>query len=110
MQHACSQCGQHQPLELALCQSCGAALHLDALAGIDPHLCFKSRRKTAWLSLTLGGFGVHKFYLGQPLKGTLYLATCWTLIPTALSIVEAIKTFRMTSLQFAFKQRTAVSL
>ncbi|WP_028111673.1 TM2 domain-containing protein [Ferrimonas kyonanensis] len=105
MQHACSQCGTKLDLEMIVCSGCGAGQHMDAFAGVDPDVKLKSRRKTAWLSLFLGGFGAHKFYLGQPFKGTAYLLFCWTLVPSALGVIEAIRTFKMTSLQFHFRQR-----
>lgn len=32
--------------------------------------------------------GFHKFYLGQPLWGILYLLLCWTPIPRIASVIE----------------------
>lgn len=32
--------------------------------------------------------GLHKFYLGQPLWGILYLLLCWTPIPRVASAIE----------------------
>lgn len=46
------------------------------------------------LSLFLGGVGAHKFYLGRDRLGLLYLLFCWTLVPTALGIAEALVTPR----------------
>jgi len=40
------------------------------------------------LALFLGGLGVHRFYLGQPRLGLLYLVFSWTGIPTILGFVE----------------------
>jgi TM2 domain-containing membrane protein YozV len=34
--------------------------------------------------------GLHKFYLGQPKWGIVYLLLCWTPIPKFASLVEAI--------------------
>ena len=42
------------------------------------------------LALFLGGFGAHKFYLGQFVLGITYLVFCWTLIPFIVSFVEAL--------------------
>ena len=39
-------------------------------------------------ALFLGGLGAHKFYLGQPEKGILYLLFCWTGIPSLVSYME----------------------
>ena len=35
-----------------------------------------------------GGFGIHKFYLGENLAGVMYLLFSWTLIPTVLAFFE----------------------
>ena len=40
------------------------------------------------LAITLGGFGVHKFYLGQKGWGIVYLLFCWTFIPQLVAILE----------------------
>jgi TM2 domain-containing membrane protein YozV len=40
------------------------------------------------LALFLGTFGAHQFYLRRPGLGILYVAFCWTGIPTIVSFVE----------------------
>jgi TM2 domain-containing membrane protein YozV len=42
------------------------------------------------LALILGHFGIHKFYIGKPWVGLLYLLFSWTFIPTLLGIIEGI--------------------
>lgn len=42
------------------------------------------------LAFFLGGFGAHKFYLGQPLWGIVYLVLCWTYIPSIIAFIEGI--------------------
>ena len=42
------------------------------------------------LALFLGGFGAHKFYLGKPGMGILYLVFCWTFIPGFIALIELI--------------------
>lgn len=54
------------------------------------HVNRKSKGVAALLALFLGGFGIHKFYLGQTLWGILYLLFCWTFIPAIISIFEVI--------------------
>ncbi len=53
----------------------------------------KSRKIAAVLALT-GTFspiaGWHKFYLGQPLWGVVYLLLSWTPIPRAASAIESV--------------------
>lgn len=44
----------------------------------------------ALLALFLGGLGVHRFYLGQPFVGLIYLLFCWTFIPAIVAFVEGI--------------------
>lgn len=41
----------------------------------------------AWF---LGGFGAHKFYLGENGMGLMYLFFCWTLIPSFLAFFEGL--------------------
>ena len=50
----------------------------------------KSRTTAIILALLLGGLGIHKFYLNQPVWGVLYLIFCWTFIPVILSLIEAL--------------------
>ncbi len=38
----------------------------------------------------LGGFGIHKFYLGQVGLGIIYLIFCWTIIPAIVAFIEFI--------------------
>ncbi|MGA9658364.1 MAG: TM2 domain-containing protein, partial [Asticcacaulis sp.] len=42
------------------------------------------------LALLLGGLGGHKFYLGQPVLGVVYLLFCWTFIPSIIAFIELI--------------------
>lgn len=41
------------------------------------------------LAVFLGGFGAHRFYLGDNKIALIYLLFFWTLIPSLLSLVEA---------------------
>ncbi|MGL4474612.1 MAG: TM2 domain-containing protein [Shewanella sp.] len=99
----CNQCGATIAYSDLTCHQCQCDFSLDALAGIDPSLHLKSQKLTAWFSLLLGGVGAHRFYLGQPLKGSLYLAFCWTLIPSVVGWFDAFKTFTMDPVQFKLK-------
>lgn len=50
----------------------------------------KSRIIAALLAFFLGGFGIHKFYLGQIGWGIVYLLFCWTFIPSIVAFIEFI--------------------
>lgn len=60
----------------------------------------RTRVKAFWMTLLLGTFGVHKFYLGDRAKGYVYLALSWTLIPLVVSIYEAILIAQMSRVSF----------
>lgn len=63
----------------------------------------KNRVAAALLAFFLGGFGVHKFYLGQVGLGILYLLFFWTLIPALIAFIEFIILLCMSD--DAFNQR-----
>ena len=50
----------------------------------------KNRIVAALLAFFLGGFGAHKFYLGQIGWGVAYLLFCWTFIPSIVALIEFI--------------------
>jgi len=63
----------------------------------------KSKGLAGLLALFLGGFGIHKFYLGRTGMGILYLLLCWTFVPAIVALVEAIRLFTMSEDAFALK-------
>ncbi len=50
----------------------------------------KNKLAAALLAIFLGGFGIHKFYLGQTTPGIIYLVFCWTGIPAIIGFIEGI--------------------
>lgn len=50
----------------------------------------KSKLTAGLLALFLGGFGVHKFYLGKNFLGVIYLIFCWTTIPAWIALIEGV--------------------
>lgn len=60
----------------------------------------KSKTTAALLALFLGGFGMHKFYLGKPFAGFIYLIFFWTFIPAIIGFFEAILLFAMSDEKF----------
>jgi TM2 domain-containing membrane protein YozV len=50
----------------------------------------RNRTVALLLAFFAGGFGIHKFYLGQNGWGILYFLFCWTLIPGIVAFFEFI--------------------
>lgn len=63
----------------------------------------KNKYIAAVLAFFLGGIGIHKFYLGKTLQGFVYLALCWTYVPTFIALVEAIIYLTMSESDFDAK-------
>jgi TM2 domain-containing membrane protein YozV len=98
----CSECGSVIKLKAEICPKCGVrqmnaplSLNLGAVAANG-----KSRIAAALLAFFLGGFGVHKFYLGQVGMGILYLVFCWTFIPAVIAFIECILLLLMSDQKF----------
>lgn len=60
----------------------------------------KSRGMAIFLALFLGCIGIHKFYLGRPWQGLLYLIFAETYIPWMIGLFEAVKYCFMTDEEF----------
>ncbi|MBP9085436.1 MAG: TM2 domain-containing protein [Kofleriaceae bacterium] len=90
----CPQCGVRQPV------LSGAMMVLGPTAMT---VTSKNRQTAGIFALLLGGIGVHKFYLGQPGMGVLYLVFCWTAIPALIGFIEGIVLLTMTDQAFAEK-------
>lgn len=92
--------------DMVFCRGCGKEIHSTAQA--CPHcgaqqqtINGKRNRMTAiLLTLFLGGFGAHKFYLGRPGMGILYLLLFWTFIPALVAFIELIKYICMSDESF----------
>lgn len=84
----CNECAAAINVKAEICPQCGVRqmpLLSVALANNG-----KSRIATALLAFFFGGFGVHKFYLGQVGRGLLYLLFFWTVIPSIIALIECI--------------------
>ncbi len=57
----------------------------------------------ALLAFFAGGFGIHKFYLGEGGAGILYLLFFWTFIPGILGIIDCILLLLMPDPVFELK-------
>jgi TM2 domain-containing membrane protein YozV len=70
----------------------------------------KNKTTAALLALFLGGFGVHRFYLGENGPGILYLIFCWTFIPAIIAFFEFIIFLSMDEDKFNAKYNQGVIL
>ena len=66
----------------------------------------KSKVTAGILAILLGGFGVHKFYLGKVGMGILYLVFCWTGIPGIVGLIEGIIYLTCSDAEFQTKYVT----
>lgn len=80
----------------------GAAASSSAVSGQGANLAgAKSRVVAVALAWLLGAFGAHKFYLGQPIWGLIYLVFFWTGIPMLLGLIEGIGYLLTSDAEFA---------
>lgn len=88
------------------CRECGAKLSKTAVActqcGAVQDVGGKSKVAAGLLAIFLGGFGFHRFYLGQ-WWGIFYLLLFWTWIPGIIAFIEGI-VFLCTSQQTWLKK------
>lgn len=60
----------------------------------------RSMTVAAILAVFVGGFGIHRVYLGQYWRALLYFVFSWTFIPTFFGIVDAIRYVAMGQEEF----------
>lgn len=101
----CSECGAIINAKAEICPKCGVrqmspanSLNLGTVASNG-----KSRIAAALFAFFLGGFGGHKFYLGQIGQGILYLIFFWTFIPAFIAFIEFILLLAMSDEKFNLK-------
>ncbi len=92
----CPKCGVRQP-------GTAGALAVTSPAPAPIPTTSRSKTTAALLALFLGGFGIHKFYLGQGGLGVLYLLFFWTFIPAIVAFIEALVLLGMGEQEFARK-------
>ena len=80
----CTNCGNLIASQAELCLNCGVRQHFTVIPD------GKSRIAAGILGILLGGFGVHKFYMGKIGLGILYLLFFWTIIPGIVGLVEGV--------------------
>ena len=85
----CKDCGQLINIKAEICPKCGVRqIASQGLGSVAPN--GKSKLVAALLALFLGGFGIHKFYLGRIGWGIIYLLFFWTFIPGLIAFIEFI--------------------
>jgi TM2 domain-containing membrane protein YozV len=88
----CRDCGIQIARSARACPHCGGQ---QIGTGTE-----KNRIVAALLALFLGGFGVHRFYLGRSGSGVLYLLFFWTFIPAILALIEFVRLLLMSEETF----------
>ncbi len=96
----CSECSAVIKAKAEICPKCGVRQMpvSGALGRLAPN--GRSKIAAALFALLLGGFGIHKFYLGKIGQGILYLLFCWTFIPAIVGFIEGILYLAMTDQEF----------
>jgi hypothetical protein len=86
----CTKCGEMNKKSALYCSRCGVNQITGVLPGRTSLNAKRNRVTAGLLAIFLGGFGAHKFYMGNARSGVIYLLLSLTLIPTLISIVEGI--------------------
>src|SRR5688572_2036259 len=80
--------------DMVPCRGCQKLIHKTGVA--FPHCGaaqrtkrYKSKLAAGLLAVFIGGFGVHRFYLGQ-WWGIFYLLLFWTWVPGIVALIEGI--------------------
>lgn len=96
----CGDCGEIIKAKAEICPKCGVR----QIAPPGPFGASapngKNRVIAALLAFFIGGFGIHKFYLGQIGQGIVYLLFFWTVIPFVVAFVESILYLLMSDQEF----------
>ena len=102
----CQECGEIILAKAEICPKCGVrqasianlnTIAMNVLGQGQP----RSKVVAGVLGILTGSLGLHKFYLGQPVWGIVYLLLCWTFVPTVLGLIEGVYYLTMTDEQFA---------
>jgi TM2 domain-containing membrane protein YozV len=75
-----------QPTEFTLMQDMGGQQKMMFLSQYNN--VKKDSTVAVLLCFFLGGFGAHRFYMGQVGLGVLYVVFVWTFIPALIALIE----------------------
>lgn len=100
----CGECGEIIRAKAEICPMCGVRQYRKSQVNLG-HVTPSGRNRVAaaLFGILLGGFGIHKFYLGEVGLGILYLLFFWTGIPFLIGFVEGIIYLTMTDSAFEKK-------
>lgn len=107
----CPTCGHGVSDQAEFCPKCGAKLrNLSQVSnnqGSFPpaNPTGKSKTTAGILAILLGGLGVHRFYLGQPIIGLICILACWTYIPALLGLIDGIMLLTQSEEDFQIKPK-----
>lgn len=87
----CRGCAAEIHESAPTCPKCGA-IQFPARGPSRPDPNGKNKLTAGIFAMLLGFLGVHRFYLGQPLFGALYLLTCGAIV---LGLVDGIRYLAM---------------
>lgn len=95
----CKDCGATIKINAEICPKCGVRQQVSSdqsgSGGGE-----KDKTTAALLAFFLGGFGAHKFYLGNIGIGVFYLLFFWTFIPSIIAFIEFIILLTMSNQSF----------
>ncbi len=69
----------------------------------------RSRIAAGVLAIVLGGFGIHKFYLGKVGQGIMMLLFNWTGIPWLIGLIQGIIYLTQSDEEFSMKNQVRVT-
>lgn len=76
------------------CRACGSPVHESATdcpsCGAKQQVYTKSKVTAVLLCFFFGFMGIHRFYLGRPFSGVMYILFCWTGINFFVAFIEFI--------------------
>ena len=100
----CHECGAIIRAKAEICPKCGVRqTPAPAAGGLGVTPSGKSKIAAGLFGIFLGGFGIHKFYLGRVGWGIVYLLLFWTFIPAIIGFIEGIVYLTMSDEAFAQK-------
>lgn len=100
----CEICQSLIKISTIICPHCHYAQGLCALSGFAPKENIKNQYVIFWISLLFGGLGIHRFLMGEYVKGCCYLLFCWTLVPIFIGWRDAFRTLKMDPVIFISKR------